>query len=204
MPIKSGAEVKSISKTDDIFEIAVNISDEIKAKSIIIATGKNPRRLNVPGEKEFENRGVVYCSTCDAPLFGGKRCGSGRRGNSGLNSAYDLLKYAVKIYVMENSDKLIGDEFLQEKLKKSGKVEFMTGVEIKEIKGVDFMEEVVYLDKKSGEEKALNVQGLFVNVGWVPATGFLKDFVKLNDYKEIIIDPKTNETSVKGVFLPEM
>ena len=66
------------------------------------------------------------------------------------------------------------------------------------------MEEVVYLDKKSGEEKALNVQGLFVNVGWVPATGFLKDFVKLNDYKEIIIDPKTNETSVKGVFASEM
>ena len=200
LPIKSGAEVKSISKTDDIFEIAVNISDEIKAKSIIIATGKNPRRLNVSGEKEFENKGVVYCSTCDAPLFGGKTVVVAGGGNSGLNSAFDLLKYAVKIYVMENSGKLIGDEFLQEKLKKSGKVEFMTGVEIKEIKGVDFMEEVVYLDKKSGEEKALNVQGLFVNVGWVPATGFLKDFVKLNDYKEIIIDPKTNETSVKGVF----
>ena len=200
LPIKSGYEVKSISKTDDIFEIAVNISDEIKAKSIIIATGKNPRRLNVSGEKEFENKGVVYCSTCDAPLFGGKTVVVAGGGNSGLNSAFDLLKYAVKIYVMENSGKLIGDEFLQEKLKKSGKVEFMTGAEIKEIKGGDFMEEVVYLDKKSGEEKALKAQGLFVNVGWSPSSAFAKGFLKTNEYEEIVIDLKTNETSVKGVF----
>ena len=200
LPLKSGIEVKAISKTGDIFEIATNISDEIKAKSVIIATGKNPRRLNVPGEKEFENKGVVYCSTCDAPLFGGKTVVVAGGGNSGLNSAYDLLKYANNIYVIESADAVKGDEFLQEKLKKSGKVSFITGADIKEIKGASFMEEVVYLDKKSGEEKILNVQGLFVNVGWVPATGFLKDFVKLNDYKEIIIDPKTNETSVKGVF----
>ena len=200
LPIKSGVEVKSISKTDDIFEIAANIPDEIKAKSVIIATGKNPRRLNISGEKEFENKGVVYCSTCDAPLFGGKTVVVAGGGNSGLNSAFDLLKYAVKIYVMENSGKIIGDEFLQEKLKASGKVEFMTGVEIKEIKGGGFMEEIVYLDKKSGEEKALKAQGLFVNVGWSPSSAFAKGFLKTNEYEEIVIDLKTNETSVKGVF----
>ena len=143
---------------------------------MIIATGKNPRRLNVPGEKEFENRGVVYCSTCDAPLLAEKRLSWPAGSNSGLNSAFDLLKYAVKIYVMETGGKIIGDEFLQEKLKTSGKVEFMTGVEIKEIKGGGFMEEVVYLDKKSGEEKALKAQGLFVNVGWSPSSAFAKGF----------------------------
>ena len=200
LPLKSGMEVKAISKTGDIFEIAANISEEIKTKSVIIATGKNPRRLNVPGEKEFENKGVVYCSTCDAPLFGGKTVVVAGGGNSGLNSAFDLLKYAVKIYVMENSEKIIGDEFLREKLEVSGKVEFMTGAEIKEIKGGDFMEKIIYLDKKSSQTKELAAQGLFVNVGWAPATGFLKNFVKLNDYGEIAIDPKTNETSVKGVF----
>lgn len=200
LPIKSGYEVKSISKTGDIFEIATNISDGIMTKSVIIATGKNPRRLNVPGEKEFENKGVVYCSTCDAPLFGGKVVVVAGGGNSGLNSAFDLLKYAVRIYVMEASDELIGDEFLQEKLKVSGKVEFMISVEIKEIKGTKFMEEVVYLDKKSGEEKILKAQGLFVNVGWSPSSSFAKGFLATNEYGEIIIDPKTNETSVKGVF----
>lgn len=200
LPIKSGVEVKSISKTGEIFEIATNISDEIKTKSVIIATGKNPRRLNIPGEKEFENKGVVYCSTCDAPLFGGKDVAVAGSGNSGLNSAFDLLKYANNIYVLESTDTIRGDEFLQEKLKKSGKVIFMTGVDIKEIKGSKFMEEVVYLDKKSGEEKSLKAQGLFVNVGWSPSSSFVKGFLATNEYEEIAIDPKTNETSVKGVF----
>lgn len=200
LPLKSGVEVKSISKTGDVFEIAANMPGEIKAKSVIIATGKNPRRLNVLGEKEFENKGVVYCSTCDAPLFGGKDVAVAGSGNSGLNSAFDLLKYANNIYVIESEDKIKGDEFLQEKLKASGKASFITGVEIKEIKGTKFMEEIVYLDKKSGEEKTLKAQGLFVNVGWSPSSAFIKGFLKTNEYGEIVIDPKTNETSVKGVF----
>ena len=200
LSIRSGVEVKAISKVGDIFEIATNISDEIKAKSVIIATGKNPRKLNVPGEKEFENKGVVYCSTCDAPFFGGKDVAVAGSGNSGLNSAYDLLKYANNIYVIESADAVKGDEFLQEKLKKSGKVSFITGADIKEIKGSNFIEEIVYLDKKSGEEKALKAQGLFVNVGWSPSSSFVKGFLKTNEYEEIVADPKTNETSVRGVF----
>lgn len=200
LPLMSGVEVKSISKTNDIFEIAANITDEIKTKSVIIATGKNPRRLNIPGEKEFENRGVVYCSTCDAPLFGGKTVVVAGGGNSGLNSAFDLLKYAVQIYVIESAVVIKGDEFLQEKLKASGKVIFMANCDIKEIAGTAFVEKVVYLDKNSGQNKEIAAQGVFVNVGWAPATGFLKDFVKLNDYGEIIIDPKTNQTSTSGVF----
>lgn len=200
LPLMSGVEVKSISKTNDIFEIAANITDEIKTKSVIIATGKNPRRLNIPGEKEFENRGVVYCSTCDAPLFGGKTVVVAGGGNSGLNSAFDLLKYADRIYVIESAVVIKGDEFLQEKLKASGKVIFMANCDIKEIAGTAFVEKIVYLDKNSGQNKEIAAQGVFVNVGWAPATGFLKDFVKLNDYGEIIIDPKTNQTSISGVF----
>lgn len=200
LPLKSGIEVKSISKTGEIFEVKTNMTEEIKARSVIIATGKNPRRLNAPGEKEFENKGVVYCSTCDAPLFGGKDVAVAGSGNSGLNSAFDLLKYANNIYVMESDGKIRGDEFLQEKLKKSGKAVFITGVDIKEIKGAKFMEEVVYLDKKSGKEKTLKAQGLFVNVGWSPSSVFVKGFLATNEYEEIIIDQKTNETSVKGIF----
>lgn len=200
LPIKSGVEVKSISKGGVFFEIAANITDKMKTKSVIIATGKNPRRLNIPGEKEFENKGVVYCSTCDAPLFGGKTVVVAGGGNSGLNSAYDLLKYAVRIYIIESAAAIKGDEFLQEKLKASGKVIFMANCDIKEIAGTAFVEKVVYLDKNSGQNKEIAAQGIFVNVGWAPATGFLKDFVKLNDYGEIIIDPKTNQTSVSGVF----
>lgn len=200
LPIKSGAGVISVSKKDDMFEIETDKNEKITAKSVIIATGKNPRRLNVVGEKEFENKGVVYCSTCDAPLFGGKDVVVAGGGNSGLGSAFDLLKYANKIFVMESMDKIKGDELLQEKLKASGKVVFMTSVDIKEIKGSKFLEEIIYLDKKTGEEKTLKAQGLFVSIGWSPSSSFVKGFVDRNEYDEIIINQKTNETSVKGVF----
>ena len=200
LPIKSGTGVKTISKKEDVFEIETESGEKITAKSVIIATGKNPRRLSVPGEKEFENKGVVYCSTCDAPLFGGKTVVVAGGGNSGLNSAFDLLKYAIKIYVMESDTKIRGDEFLQEKLKASGKVEFIIGAEIKEIKGSAFMEKIIYLDKKNSQTKELSAQGIFVNVGWSPSSAFVKDFLETNEYGEIIIDPKTNETSVDGVF----
>ena len=200
LPIKSGSGVKAISKKDDVFEIETDKEEKIIAKSVIIATGKNPRRLNVQGEKEFENRGVVYCSTCDAPLFGGKDVVVAGGGNSGLGSAFDLLKYANNIFVMESMDKLKGDELLQEKLKVSGKVTFMTSVDIKEIKGSKFLEEIIYLDKKTGEEKTIKSQGLFVSIGWSPSSAFVKGFVDMNEYEEIVINQKTNETSMKGVF----
>ncbi|RJQ32760.1 hypothetical protein C4572_00460 [Candidatus Parcubacteria bacterium] len=196
--IKTG--ISSLEKTaDGQFVAKTDKGDEMKAKAIIVTTGKNPRRLDVPGEKEFENKGVVYCSTCDAPLFGGKTVAVAGGGNSGLNAAYDLLKYAVKIYVMEAGGRIIGDEVLQDKLKESGIVEFMTNVDIKEIAGRNFVDKVVYLDKKNGQTGELAVQGVFVNVGWVPATGFLKGVVDLNDYGEIIIDP-ANQTSTPGIF----
>ena len=200
LQIKSGTEVKSISKIDDFFEIVTNTPDKIKTKSIIIATGKKHKKLSIPGEKKFENKGVVYCSICDAPLFGGKDVVVAGSGNSGLGSAFDLLKYANKIYIIGRAEKVKGDEFLQEKLKKYDKVVFITSADVKEIKGSDFVEEVVYLDKKSGKEKSLKAQGVFVNIGWLPSSSFLKNFVKLNEYGEIIVDPKTNETSIKGVF----
>lgn len=200
LPIKSGFGVVSVSKKDAIFEIETDKNEKITAKSVIITSGKNPRRLNVSGEKEFENKGVVYCSTCDAPLFGGKDVIVVGGGNSGLGSAFDLLKYANNIFVMESMDKLKGDELLQEKLKASGKVVFMTSVDVKEIKGSKFLEEVVYLDKKTGEEKTLKAQGLFVSVGWSPSSSFVSGFVDMNEYGEIIINQKTNETSVEGVF----
>jgi len=187
--IKEGIEVGAIRKQGKNFLI-----NSIETKSIIIATGKNPARLNIPGEKEFAGKGVSFCSTCDAPLFEGKTVAVIGSGNSGLCSARDLLKYASKVYVLDFAPKVMGDEWIVEELKKSGRVEFFTGVEIKEIKGSKFVEGIVY------DSKELAVDGVFINIGWTPAVEFLKGFVGLNKEGEIIIDSKTNETSVKGVF----
>lgn len=198
--IMDGKEIESLSKKDNLFLVRTKNGEEMTARSLIIATGKNPRRLDIPGEREFENKGVVYCSTCDAPLFGGKNVVVAGGGNSGLNSAFDLLKYANKITIMESGDRLMGDELLQERLKSSGKVSFMTKVEIKKIKGGNFMEKIIYLDKNDNQEKEMAVQGVFVNIGWLPSSSLAKGFLETNKYGEIIVDPRTNETSVNGVF----
>jgi len=193
--IKENALVESITKQGEEFEVRLrDFEVGLRARAIIIATGKTPRSLNIPGEKEFEGRGVSFCSTCDAPLFEGKAVAVIGSGNSGLCSARDLLKYASKIYVLDSAPKIMGDEWMTEELKKSGRVEFITGVKIKEIKGNKFVEKIVYNNKE------LPVGGVFISIGWVPATEFLKGFVELNKEKEMVIDPKTNETSTKGVF----
>ncbi|MEK7576046.1 MAG: FAD-dependent oxidoreductase [Patescibacteria group bacterium] len=193
-------EVVSIEKGEKDFSVKTKNEESIETKSVIIATGKVPRRLDVPGEKELENKGVSFCSICDAPLFGGKLVAVIGGGNSGLETAMDLTKYAEKIYVFEYTPKLRGDEFLQDKLKQSGKVEFILNAEIKKIKGRDFVEKIVYLERKTEKIKDMPVSGVFVNIGWDPAALFLGKLVDLNSRGEIIVDPKTMETSVRGIF----
>lgn len=200
LEIKEGLKVAAIEKNGELFTLKTGKGEELSAKTIIIATGKNPRRLNIPGEKEFENRGVSFCSTCDAPLYGGKTVVVVGGGNAGLGAAYDLLPYASKIYVLEFMDKLLGDEITQDKLKESGKVEFILNARTKEIKGSTFAEKLIYTDRISGDDKELETQGIFVNIGQAPNSDFLKGFLELNKFGEVIIDPKTNQTSVQGVY----
>jgi len=205
--IKEGMEVKSIEKTDSGFLVKIKSTpgvdiniDKFEARVLIIATGRKPRLLNVPGEEKFLGKGVSICSICDAPLFQDKDVAVVGGGNAGLETALDLTKYAEKIYVLEANGKIRGDEATQEQLRKTGKVEFSVGVEIKEIKGSKLVESLLYKDKQTGQEKELKVGGVFINIGQIPATNFLKGFLELNQWGEIAIDPKTNQTSVPGVF----
>jgi thioredoxin-disulfide reductase len=197
---RENAEVELIEKKGEIFLIKLRKEKDIEAKTIIIATGKSYRHLDIPGVKEFENKGVSFCTTCDAPFFEGKNVAVIGGGNSALNAVLDLVKYANKIYVLARGPKIKGDELLQEKAKQSGKVEFLVNAKLKEIEGRAFVEKIIYKDKEEGKEKELEVAGVFINIGWAPATGFLKDFVNLNKEGEIIINQRTNETSVPGIF----
>ena len=117
-----------------------------------------------------------------------------------MEASLDLLKYANKIYVLEYGLKIIGDEVSQEKLRQSGKVEFIVNAKILEIKGDKFVSGVVYEDTVSGEKKELKVEGIFVNIGQLPNTDFLKGFLELNEFNEIVVNGKTGETSVVGIF----
>ena len=198
--IKEGLRVNEIKQTEKVFEVKTEQGENFKARALIISTGKKPRLLDVPGEKELTGKGVSYCSVCDSPMFAGKDVVVVGSGNVGLGAVMDLSKHVNKIYLLEVRSKIMGDEIMQERIRQNGKTEFITNAVTKEIKGKDFVESLIYIDKKTGEQKELKVGGVLVSIGHIPNSDFIKDFVKLNAQKEVIINPKTNQTSVEGIF----
>lgn len=195
--------VSEISTTKDengeeFFVVKNEKGEEIVGKSVIIATGAKPRKLGIEGEDELYNKGVTYCATCDAPLFGGKDVVVVGAGNTGLDAAMQLTKYANKIYVLVK-DEVTGDPVTYEKLKSEPKVEFIYNANIKKIIGEKFVEKIVYEDE-SGKDNELSVSGVFVSIGTIPNSDFLKGFCELNQWGQVVIDPRTNATSRVGVF----
>src|SRR3990172_4377510 len=199
-----GEGIKSISSRQEngkeIFILEDKNGDTYEGKSVIVASGKKPKKLGIPGEEEFNNKGVTYCAPCDAPIFSGKAVAVIGGGNSGLDSALLLAKYANKVYVLESSDKIKGDQVTQDKLKESGLAELLINAEMKEIKGKKFVNAIVYKDKTSGEERELAAEGVFVAIGMIPNSDFLKGVCDLNQWGEVVINPRTNATSHVGVF----
>jgi alkyl hydroperoxide reductase subunit F len=192
--------VIEIKKIDNGFEVKTKEGKTFKTKYLLIATGSRHRRLNVPGEKEFEGRGVFYCATCDAPLLKNKIACVIGGGNSGLESALDLVPYASLIYILEYTDKLKGDDITQEKIKSYNKIHIITSAEVIEIFGQNFVSGLKYKDRITNEVKELKTDGVFVAIGMEPNSYLVKDLVKLNNRGEIIVDPKTQQTSLFGIW----
>ncbi len=196
--IKEGKEVIDLDKKGDIFTVRDN--DQVyEAKAVIIATGKIPRALNIPGEEEFKGKGVSFCATCDAPMFKDKAVAVVGGGNAGFATATDLLKYAKKIYILEFFPEMKGDLVTKEKLEKTKKVEFHINAAVKEIKGKKFVESLIYEDRKTSRDIELKVEGVFIAVGMMPKVGFAEKLVELNKAGEIVID-KDNYTKTSGLF----
>lgn len=196
--IKENREVIDLEKKENGFIVRDN-DQEYEAKTVIIATGKIPRSLNIPGEQEFKGRGVSICSTCDAPMFKGKEVAVVGGGNAGFGAALDLTKYAKKIYVLEFLEEMKGDAITKEKLEKTGKVEFFTNTAVNEIKGDKFVESLISEDRKTSKDKELKVQGVFIAIGMMAKVGFAEKLVELNEIGEIKID-RNNNTKTKGLF----
>jgi alkyl hydroperoxide reductase subunit F len=190
------AEVKSLKKEEDIF-IVEGDSASFKSKTLLIATGARPKMLNIKGEQDFKNRGVTYCSTCDAPLFANKDVVVIGSGNSALDAVLQLINIANRIYLLVRKDTLKGDKIMIDKVKASPKVEILFNTTVLEIVG-DKLVKGIKIDQK-GEKRELAIQGVFIEIGYIPNTEFIKDFVKLNSAGEIEID-FNNQTSVAGVF----
>jgi alkyl hydroperoxide reductase subunit F len=193
--IKENEPVKKILMEDKIFKI-ISDKNEYLSKTIIVSTGRKPKKLGVKGEDEFKNKGLTYCATCDAPLFRDKEVAVIGGGNAGLDALIQLSRIARKIYLIEIKNELTGDKFVIEKIKNIKNVEIMTGTKIKEINGDKFVESIRI--EKEGKENEIKVNGIFVEIGSVPNSEII-DFVEKNEYGEIIVDCK-NRTSFPGVF----
>lgn len=169
-------------------------------KAVIVTSGARRRRLGIPGEDKFEGKGVAFCSTCDAPVFAGKRVAVVGGGNAGLEAVIDLFPYATEIYLIHRGEQLKGDPITQEEIKKNPKVKIILNAGTQEILGDKFVTGLRYTDNKTSEIKELPLDGVFVEIGSVPNSEIVKDLVSLNQYGEIVIDHKTASTSKPGIF----
>ncbi|MDP3015156.1 MAG: FAD-dependent oxidoreductase [bacterium] len=198
--IKDGRKVSAIEKQNENFLVKTNKEEFFESKTILIALGSHYRRLKIPGEKEFEGKGVFYCSICDAPLMKNKTAIVVGGGNSGFDAVTDLLPYASKIYLLEFSNALKGDPITLEKLKASGKLEIITMVNAKEIIGDNFVSALKYEDLKTGEIKEIKTDGVFAAIGYESNTDLVKNLTEINKEGKIIVNCKTQKTSHEGVW----
>jgi len=197
--IIDGEIVEKITKNEHDFTVKTD-KNHYKAKTIIIASGKKPRQLQVTGEKEFLGRGVAYCATCDAPMFKNKTVVVAGGGNSGFDAAEELLKYAKKIYILEFAPECIGDKLVLDKLKKHKKVSIITNAQITNITGDKFVKVISYKNRVTNKITKILAEGLFVEIGWEVVSDFVPKEVKKNKAGEIIVDHKTCATNIAGIF----
>jgi len=193
-------EVRKVKKISNRFLVQTKAKNIFQAKTVIIASGADPRPLEVPGEKEFLGRGVSYCTICDAALFSNKTVAVVGGGNAGFEAAIALSQWAKKIYILEYGEKISADLENQERVKKIGRVEVITNAKAKEIKGEKFVKSLIYLDGKTAKEVNLAVEGIFIEIGSQPATSFVKDLVEFNEKDEIKVNSFTGQTKTPGLF----
>ena len=190
---------KALVPGKDLIEVQLESGASLKSKSIIISTGARWRNINVPGEHEFKNKGVAYCPHCDGPLFKGKRVAVIGGGNSGVEAAIDLAGIVGHVTLIEYDTQLRADAVLQRKLKSLKNVDVFTNAQTTEITGDQKVNGLVYKDRATGELKKVELEGVFIQIGLVPNTDWLKGVVELTKHGEIVVDAR-GQTSVPGVF----
>lgn len=201
--LKENEKALELSKPGQ-FVLVKTDKGEYRSKTAIVASGKRSRELNVPGEKEFKNKGLTYCATCDGPLFAGKAVAVIGGGNSALDACLQLTKIAKRIYVINIADTLSGDMIMREKAEHDDKITIYNNSRVTEVMGKKMVDAIKIKTKFSGEigsqekEAALEVQGVFVEIGLVVNSEFAAGLDK-NEFGEIKVNIN-NETNIPGVF----
>ena len=197
--IKENTLVTNIKKNGDVFSVTLDKGEEVEAQAILVATGSKRRRLTVPGADEFEHKGLTYCATCDGPLFAGQDVAVIGGGNAAFETAAQLLAYAKSVTLLQRSGAYKADPVTVEKVLSHENMRGILNAQLTAVTGDKFVSGLTYTDQNGAEEK-LVVGGIFVEIGMLPNTDFLKGVVELDDYNRVTIDPWTQQTSVPGIW----
>lgn len=195
---KIGSPVLRLEKISGGFEAITSEGARYQSKVVLLATGKRPRKLGVPGEAELIGRGVTYCAICDGPVFAGQKVAVVGGGNSALSAALDMVKIAEFVNLVSLTP-LTGDRVLIDRLSTAGNLAILTGHRVEKIEGDTLVRGLVVKDIKSGGIKRLEVSGVFIEIGLEPNSKLVKDLLKLNQLGELPVSPR-GETGIPGLY----
>jgi len=200
LDLHEGMRAEKVEKIDGGFSVATSKGEVLTAKAVLVTTGSTRRRLTVPGADKLEHRGLTYCASCDGPLFSGQDVVVVGGGNAGFESAAQLLAYCKTVTMIHRRDDYRADEITVEKVTSHENFIEMKSTEPVEVIGEKFVSGLKVKNLKTDEEKTLDVTGIFVEIGLIPTTSFVEGLVDMSPIKQIIVDPKTQRTSIEGVW----
>jgi alkyl hydroperoxide reductase subunit F len=210
LEIKEGEKVISVKKTEallpldgskaSVFSVKTESGEEFLTKTILITSGSSRRKLPAKNADKLEHKGLTYCASCDGPLFADMDVVVIGGGNAGFESAAQLLSYCKSVTLINRSENFRADEITVAKVLQNPKMRVIKNADILEVKGDKFVEGIVYKDKITGVETELKVSGIFVEIGQIPNTGFVKDLIPSDEIGRIKIDARTQKTEVPGIW----
>jgi alkyl hydroperoxide reductase subunit F len=197
--LKIGQWCKEITKDAHGFTVKTD-KGEYKAKTVLVTAGSKRRRLEVPGADTFEHKGLTYCATCDGPLFADQDVVVVGGGNAAFESAAQLLAYCKSVTLLNRSESFRADPVTVEKLSKNPKMKIVRNAVPVEVKGAKFASSIVYEDAVTMEKKEIPATGIFIEIGLIPNTDFVKGIVELNSWGQIPVDPRTQQSKTDGLW----
>lgn len=199
--IKSDERVESVAKNDDdTFTITTNSKKTYTTKTVLITTGSTRRKLKVTGADLYEHKGITYCASCDGPLYSDQDVAVIGGGNAAFETAAQLLAYCKSVIMINRGSEYRADPVTVEKVLAHPKMKSVQNAELLEIVGEKFVSGIKYRDMNTKKETTLSVTGIFVEIGLIPSTGYMKGIVELNKVGQVVIDPRTQATKTPGIW----
>ena len=200
LTIKDKTFVTSLTKDGENFVVQTDKEETFSATAVLVTSGSKRRALSSPGAAEFENKGLTYCASCDGPMFSGQDVAVIGGGNAGFETAAQLLAYAKSVTLIHKNDAFKADPVTVEKVMKDPKMRAVLNTDVAEVVGDKFVSGLKLKNVQTGEESEIAVTGVFVEIGMIPNTEFVKNILPLDEYNRVKIDPWTQKTEVPGVW----